>query len=181
MRASKKIGEGKILGSILWFYCSMILCFQGFLLGERSTHRISNYQKKSIIVLLAANHAIVNRQWGAFSFTKKLAWETFFANGMRMKFSRKWQIFDLKIFWRWKLRLFSDYWGFCMIKAIIVLNKVVKMLPFIVLPNKHTRTGCRFALIAEQKSWMKILSQWLHLKSTVDFSEGHSQHFMLHK
>lgn len=55
-----------------WFYV-----FRVFSL-ERSTHRISNYQKKSIIVLLAANHAIVNRQWGAFSFTKSyLGNETF--------------------------------------------------------------------------------------------------------
>lgn len=72
----------------------MILLFHDFMFPGFSPWReiyTSHLElpKKSIIVLLAANHAIVNRQWGAFSFTKKLAWETFFANGMRMKFSRK--------------------------------------------------------------------------------------------
>lgn len=61
----------------------MILLFHDFMFSGFSRWReihTSHLElpKKSIIVLLAANHAIVNTQWGAFSFTKKLAWETFF-------------------------------------------------------------------------------------------------------
>lgn len=89
MRA-KKIGEGKILGSIF-----MILLFHDFMFSGfspwRDPHIASQITKKKHNCFVGSKSCNSQQTMGSIFIHKKLSWERnlFFAKGMRLKFSRK--------------------------------------------------------------------------------------------